>query len=412
MKNTSVTPQQLAMLRSDEQHLLAKKLSSSLPRMSAQHEALARMVIDPAHLAGASNGPLFPDNRTMGKAACRVQVQETVLTIPADSTLAVYSLPFFETPYGYRHEDGSPLIAVPNRMATSSTNVADWLKDNKVYGWRTTAKSLSIHNVTPQIQQGGALECARFNVLCDFYKASPSGFSLAGAAGTLTTEINNRVLQGLPGSPSEVSMIPTYQTLPSAGGVYLVNKLQDESWRFRTDAMQKAFSDGSAPGVGDLNSILLWKDLSAGEHTPGSYAEYKANSSPYTDSTRVRTSMWDGTDMTVMVTKAPAGAPQTFVIRMVMVTEFLPKMDSTTFIYELKDRSLDTAFLEQVRRFANKELGIYPVCYNDWSAIWNKFKSWASNIRDFYKDHSKILKPALSLIPGVGTALEVVDKYI
>lgn len=398
---------------SQRQGLLAQKLNSELMSMTPEQAAIARTIIDPAHLVGTSNGPLFPDSRTAGKAACRVQVQEFNIRVTGGTAVAVYSIPFFEVPVAYRTDDANVLVGIPNRMTASNVNPAGWLRSNNVYGFRTTGKSLSIHNVTPDINRGGSITAARFASQIDYVNASPAGTVLGAAtAGTTTDALNIKVLQSLPGSIPEVSQLPTYQTFEGKDGCYLVNKLINEDWILRTDSMKKAFPYTAAPQTTDRNSALGFTDFSAAEGTAATYMVYKNATSGYIDDSVCTASTFDGTDLTVAVLSAPTGFDQTYLVRMVMVTEFLPKLNSTTFIYELKNRSMDESFLRAVKLFAAKELGIYPVSYNDWSSVFNKLKSWLGSARDFYKSNSKIIKPIAGLIPGASGVIDVIDKYI
>jgi hypothetical protein len=401
------------MLKQQRKGLLAAHLDNKLGSMTKEQQAIARTIIDPAHLIGTSNGPVFPDDRTSGRVACRVQVQETVLSLQAGQYAAVYSIPFLECPYAYKYDDGNTVYAVPNRMLQNGVNnPRAWLKNNNVYGYRTTGKSLSIHNITPEINKGGQINCARFPPQVDFKNASPSGTTLAGGAADATTAINIKVLQALPGSVSEISTIPTFQTYEAREGCYMVNKLLNEDWILRTDSMSKGYTTDVAPATTDANGAVAFVDMSAEEGTNPSYLLYTNAAGGYVNNSVATAGKFDGTDVTCAILSAPAGVTQTYLIRMVMVTEFIPKLNSSTFMYELKDRSQDMEFMRLVRRFASEELGIYPVSFNDWSSVFNKLKGWFAKGRDFYKSNASILRPALGLIPGAATALDIVDKYI
>lgn len=395
----------------DPEHYLQRRLASRFPSLTPEREIIARTILDPAHLTSA-DATLLPSDNFGAKAAVRVQVQETVITVPAGALVSVQSLPFFEIPYGIRAADGNAMTGVPNKMAmTAVNNPGYWLQKNCVYAYRTTAKSLTIKNVSAVQNQGGTISTARFSPMNSIYNASPAGTALSGATANQTTVINCKVVSGLPGNQAESSTVPESASFSGVDGCYLVNKVYNDDWIYRTDFTKTGSQVDIVPSTTDANGQIMFTDSSAAEGSAANVIKYSNATSGYVEGSVCLASSQDYTDCTVAVITAP-GNDQTYLIRCVMVTEFIPRVGTVAFQYELDSRSDDVNFMLAVRRFANHELGMYPSSYNDWSKVFTKFKDWLGKAAGFYKNNSSILKPALSLIPGVGTALSIADNFI
>lgn len=382
--------------------------------MTTNQAKISRMVLDPAHLRSGENVPLFPDDKTVGRAVTRVQVQEFNIGLTANEVLAIYTLPFFETPIGYRWGDGA-LNLMPNAMTASSVNPAMWMKDNKISAFRTVSKSTTIRNISPAQLQGGVANCGRLQPCISNSASCPSGYNILGATSDNASAINIRLVQGLPGSMLEVSAIPGYFTCAASEGAYLVNKVLNENWTERDDYTNKACDTTVAPAATDANSCLAYTDVAAAEGNntdKGTFATYANPGSGFVAGARAMVSGPDNTDITVFCTTAPAGSPQTYSVRVVTVYEFLPRLGSPLAMYELKDRSPEVEFLRKVRVFAATQVGLYPASYNDFSAVFNTFKRWLGKTADFYKSNRGLIRPAVNLIPGAAPIMDVVDRIV
>jgi hypothetical protein len=287
-------------------------------------------------------------------------------------------------------------------MTKSSIAPGNWLHDNGVYAWRTTGKSMTVTNVTAAIQKAGTISCVRMNPSIDCRYAN------IVTSATRTDLSNQRIMQAYPSSYAEVAGIPGSAIFSAEDGLYAVHRTNDRLWRNRENAYSKCYELPTAPAAGDLNCLVHDTDISNPAGTPAPLVWY-----PQAGLTAAPALMGptDATDV-IHVGLTAASTAQTYQFRIVSVYEFLPKASSANMLAMRRLRSCDYDFMELVYKFAATELDMHPADWNDLGGLWSKFKNFLGKAVGFYKDNSKILKPALSLIPGVGTALSVADQFI
>lgn len=383
---------------------MEQRVNTAFPQMSREQRDIARVVLDPVHLVqDGPMAPLIPDPSSPGRAVGLVQVTDFTINIPAGESAVMSSIPSFEAPARIVLSDALPHYAMSNSLTKSSIAPGNWLHDQGIYSFRTTGKSITVTNVTAAINRAGTIAAVRMNPSIDVRNAAIAGTT------TRTDNFNQRILQAYPSAYAEVTGIAGSSIFTAEEGLYAVHRLNDRLWRHRDNGYNKCIELATAPLATDTNCGLYDTDISAPAGVPQLLQWYNQSGLPAGSSALV--GQMDATDV-IHVAMTAASTAQTYQIKIVCVYEFLPKASSSNMLAMRRMRSTEYDFMELVYKFASTELDMHPADWNDLGGLWDKFKSFLGKAVGFYKDNSKILRPALSLIPGVGSALAIADQYI
>lgn len=386
------------------QATLAQDLERRMPRMDSAYLSLVRTMTDPAHASVESKIPAFPDGK-YPRVAVRTITWNATIEINAGEKMAFYNTPFFEFPFASRHNDSNYMTAIPNPMTNSSTYPGKWLNENKVWAWRCISQSATLTNTSPEINKGGTGTANRYATSVRHVAVSPND------AGTNpeSTPANNRVLYALPGKVEELTAKPGFEHFVGSEGAYLISKPQNFNFVVNDQSLYDGLlPSGGVPTDNTVQKVMQFSDWSA----PDTY--YKA-----VNSVGAKTAVvgYPGNMDTVAFTySAPAGVPQTFNIFMSCTYEFVPRTDCTVFLYEMRNSTLEFEIMQLIQQFVMAEKGIWPASYNGFGDVFKRFKNFVkdkfNSAKDFYKSNSKVLGPALDLIPGASLVRGVVDQYI
>lgn len=375
-------------------------------------EKVFRTRLDPAHASRYARG-ISSSQRTYTHTSKAV----FTITAAANTGLWIVSLPFLECPFIYSTDGGNTWYA---RWGDSIGNIWNRVNLAKAEASRTIGKSMTIINSTkpdslvPLCYSMRLDPCYNIFNKCDTaYLPSIGNTTVAITDGNYATartqSANRKVIQNVPRDFTTVSSIATKHK----EGVYLVNKILDDDFRtYRTFSDLCATNSDRAPAVDDEYSVVRIGFLGQIGVDGSAYVLNEQAWNPgVTNNARMPASQLMNTDVTAFYSP-PNASPQSYTIECYEHTQYMTG-DMTLINSKQTDEPYAFPDMDASLKMLNVSLrGDYPPEYNDWGAVWNWVKSKAAKVGDFYKKNSNIIKPALSLIPGASTALDIVDKYI
>lgn len=380
---------------------LAIDLASRMPNNLGKYGDLVRAMVDPAHANGQRKIAPLPDGK-FPVTTTRTVNWNTNIEVNAGEKCAIYSTPFFEVPFASRQNDGVTCIGIINPLTSTSTYPSKWMIDNKVWAWRCLSQSVTLTNVSSAIKKGGSIHCNR-------YPSSVRHIDVTAADASVSPTIssNGRVMYAMPGKTEEVTAKPGFEMFNGEEGAYLISKPENFEFVINKESKYDGLVPGlAAPAASTLSKRLAFSDWAS----PDTYQSctYNAN---------VLTVSYPGNmDTVAAVINAPASDHQTFNLFMSCTYEFVPRTDCTIFNYELQQSTMDMKLVQTIVQFIHKEKGLWPASYNGFGDVFKKFKDFiadkARSVKNFYKSNSKVIGPALDLIPGMSIARGVVDQYI
>lgn len=375
-------------------------------------EKIARTRLDPAHAMNHCRG-------FSSTAKTYYVSRRSVHNINTTANVGFWfsSIPSLEVPFIYSLDAGTTF---KGRWSDQVANNWHSLLTLKAEAIKSIGKSFTVRNVTAPTTQVPLMYSYRLDPAFNYPNkcdtnwcptAAGTNVLITSAGGSAdTVSVNRKVIQNIPRLPNHVSEIWDTHAL----GAYKVNNILDEDMRqVRLISDQAGLGDtGYGPTNVSENGVLRLGFC--GEiYVDGS--QYVINDNIFNPTLSATARLWSSpfmnTDITgIYVPGAPA--PQSLEIECYehyqIQTSDMDIIGSST----IEDPYDYPEYAKVIRRVQFSIPGTYPSAYNDWGAVWSWVKKQASRATDFYKDHSKVLKPALSLIPGASTALDMVEKYI
>lgn len=342
----------------------------------------------------------------------------TVNTVVGQSAWII-SLPFLECPFAVSLDSGNTWTG---RWGDNIANIWDRVNTAKAEASRTIGKSMTPRNITipdDRVELCYALRLdPAFNLVekCDtkfwYNGAAQVDITVANAVTAKTYAVNRKVIQNVPRDFNLVSSIAE----KLSEGAYIVNKILDDDFRTYQTISDKSGmgTDQYPPAATSENSVLRLGFLGDIAEDGSAYVTPGVATGPLAANARLYVSKLMNSDLTALYIPATTVA-QTYQVETYEHTQYITS--DMTLLNSEADDPYDIPEIDALLRRANAEIsGIYPPDYNDWGSVWsflkNKVAKAASSVADFYRTNSKVLKPALSLIPGASTALDLVDKYI
>lgn len=380
---------------------LAVDLASRMPGNLGKYGDLVRAMVDPAHANGQRKIAPLPDGK-FPVTTTRTVNWNTTIEVNAGEKCAIYSTPFFEVPFATRQNDGITYFGITNPLTSTSTYPSKWMTDNKVWGWRCLAQSVTVSNISSNLKKGGSIHSNRYPSSVRHIDVTPND-----AAVSYTVSCNGRVMYAMPGKTEEVTAKPGFEMFNGEEGAYLISKPENFDFVINKESRYDGLVPGSAaPASSTLNKRLAFSDWA----TPDTYYSCTAGGSALT------VSYPGNMDTVAAVINSPSVDAQTYNLFMSCTYEFIPRTDCTIFNYELQQSTMDMKLVQTIVQFIHKEKGMWPASYNGFGDVFKKFKDFiadkARSVKNFYKSNSKIIGPALDLIPGMSVARGVVDQYI
>jgi len=407
--NRPLTEKELAFVPS-----LINAKAGNLTQDSPLIEKVMRTRLDPAHALRYCRGVSSPQRSYTHSSKGTF----TVVTVAGNNTWVI-SLPFLECPYMVSTDSGNTWTG---KWGDNIANIFDRVNVAKAEASRTIGKSMTPINITTPDNKVDLCYALRIDPAFNLYDKCDSKYWYDGAAqvnityenaATARTKIvNQKVLQNIPQDFNAVSSI----AVKCKSGAYIVNNILDDD--FRT---YQVISDRSGMGTADYpptnttnNSILRIGYIGGIAENGSAVVTAGAANGGMAADARLTVSKLMNTDVTAFYIPANA-QPQTYQFETYEHTQFITS--DMTLLNSEADDPYDIPEIDGLLRRANAEIsGIYPPEYNDWGAVWSYLKKKVSDaaqaVGSFYKTNAKVLKPALSLIPGASTALDLVEKYI
>lgn len=375
-------------------------------------EKVFRTRLDPAHASRYARG-ISSSQRTYTHTSKAV----FSITAPANFGLWIISLPFLECPFIYSSDGGNNWYG---RWGDGFANVWNRVNLAKAEASRTIGKSMTISNSTKPDSLVPLCYSLRldpcFNLVnkCDSTYLPAIGNTTVAItdgnyAAARTQAANRKVIQNVPRDFTTVSAIATKHK----EGVYLVNKILDDDFRkYQVYSELCATNSDRPPAVDDEYSVARLGFLGQVAIDGSAYILNENAWNPAgTNNARLPVSQLMNTDMTAFYSP-PNASPQTYTVECYEHTQYMTG-DMALITSKQTDEPYAFPDMDTSLKLLNVQLrGDYPPEYNDWGSVWNWVKNKATAVGNFYKKNAKVLKPALSLIPGASTALEMVDQYI
>lgn len=412
-RNASISSSTLQTPReADFTPSLANARAGDITQETPLKQKVLRTRFDPAHASRYARG-ISSTQRTYTHTS---KAMFTLTTI-ANTGMWVISLPFLECPYIYSTDGGNTWFG---RWGDSIGNIWNRVNIAKAETARTIGKSMTATNITKPDSKVDLCYSLRLDPCFNLGNKCDSTYCPTGAGANQmitdanygacrTIPANRKVLQNVPRSFADVSAIATKHK----DGVYLVNKMLDDDFRkFQSLSDLCSTNADRPPAVDDEYSVLRLGFVGqiASDGTAYVLNEH-AWSQVAVNNARLPVSQVMNTD--VVAFYAPANAtPQTFAFECYEHTQYMTG-DMALITSKQTDEPYCFPEMDIMLKTLNTQMrGDYPPEFNDWGSVWKWIKGKVSDVGSFYKSNAKILKPALSLVPGVSTALEIVDKYI
>lgn len=139
----------------------------------------------------------------------------------ANGTIALFMLPFIEAPLAqYDTSTGCFRAIADLALGSEASDGMDWLRSNKIYGYRCTFQSMTAYNTTSVMElQGNVVACLMPSQLDSHQVETP------------TTRRYVRVIDNIPLTPEAVSASVRKPYMGAAkDGIYIVNRNFTNDW--------------------------------------------------------------------------------------------------------------------------------------------------------------------------------------
>lgn len=371
-------------------------------------EKIMRTRFDPAHAIKYARG-------ISSNSKCYVEsnkIRATITTVAGNTTIVI-SIPSLEVPIIYSTDGGATFYGL---WSTAVARCDQRINDLRAEAVRSIGKGFKLVNITNDQTKVDRMYSFKLTPATNLHNRCDSSWLPNGASAN--TDITNfankaiganwKVIQNI---PNNIDQIAELGHMHEGTGVYLVNDILDNEWR-KQSMLSDTVGPYTAVNTPDTTTSLGALRLGIIGSVDPAGGQFVLNNTPaFTMNTRLVSSALLNTDLVGVVLPATAVA-QTLAFEgfdhYQIMTSDVEYMGRSNMIdpYDYPDLELTA------RRYTNFLPGLYPASYNFWGKVWSFIKRTANKVGDFYKDNSKVLKPALSLIPGASTALDIVDKYI
>lgn len=146
------------------------------------------------------------------------------ITPDANGNAVIVMLPFLECPFAQYDTQTLALRGIPDPVMSTSDLTTDFMRVNRIYGFRPTLQSMTIYNDTAFVENSGSVTGALFPSQVDTHTVRQSSGECRYV----------RVIDNLPLSLDDVaSAVRTPYTAPAREGVYMVNRNFTADWSMR-----------------------------------------------------------------------------------------------------------------------------------------------------------------------------------
>lgn len=422
-KNTTLSYDQASMklaMKPNEAYSLARQFGPSLDKRminlsqdSSLMEKIFRTRFDPAHAYNYSRGARS-NARTYNRS------MKATIKINTTSNQGCYFLgiPSLEVPWIVSKDSGVTWKGRWSDQSGTNWNILNVLAAEAI---KCTGKSFTAKNVTPQTTKVDLCYSFRLDPCVQYPNECNSKYMGTGVATNVdityingaaadAVSVNRKVIQNIPQAVDAISDI----WKEHISGVYKVaNIVDDEMRQIRQQSDFAGLGSNAWPPTNVTENGALRLGFLGAIAPDGS--AYVTNDNAWNpglgDTVRLISSRFLNTDI-IGFYIPPSVNPQEFTF-------------DTYEHYQIQTGDMDKVsapgmeepydypeYEMMMRSMTNELVGDYPPEYNSWGTVWNWIKGKASSVGKFYKDNKKLLDPALGLIPGASTALQLVDKYI
>lgn len=385
----------------------------NLSQDSPLFEKIMRTRFDPAHAYKFARGP-----SATSRTYCDSSKGTYNFTTVANTPTYFLSIPSLEVPFIISLDGG---VTWKGRWGDGIADAYNRVNELKAEATRTIGKSMTIRNVTINQNESKQLYSFRIDPAINVYNKCDSDWcpTAGGANSQISPQspvagrvvgANRKVIQNIPQSFNAITELSEQHE----SGCYLVNNVLDDEFRtYRSLSDMCAIANKDYPPTADQELSVLRLGFLGGVAMDGT--SYVTNDNGWNaalaGNARLTSSVLQNTDICGFYIP-PNNVPQTFeVVSYEHLQVMTADMDLLTksFIDEPYDFPENDRFMRKIKM---KLSGAYPAEFNSWGTIWNFIKRQASKVGDFYKEHEKILKPAISIVPGASTILDMADKFM
>jgi hypothetical protein len=377
-------------------------LNPVIDQVTGEHQAAARILIDPGHsaddlrVAPALPAPQYGVNVYSTPSVCTYNI-----VVPKGTTQLLYTCPdptvaflSYQEPFDYAQ-------AFPTSHTAAVDNVvpARYFTKRGYMGVRCTAKSLTVENSTPALSRGGYSLARR---LAPKYVTTNKSFVHSTTSLETAAWKNTRMMAEVPLNMSQFTAGSSYEKFDE-NGCYLVASMVREEYDME-DCVSKTLDhwyDENAPGssstncglqLSSPNTVMGSADTGLGfttatEWAPNTVAYENQNGTVFTSG------MSDGMSVLCCALIAPSEYNQTYTIKFHARYEYIVDPASPDFVKSMPVSPRMDDF-SKLMILAAEMPGMYPASYNGLGKVWNAFKKGLAWV------NTTLVKPTLSAAIG------------